>query len=295
MAVQKTVTTAPSAASTPSDGRRRLAEEDPGDGEEPGRHVGRDRGDALARQPGRCAIARRRASARSGRPRWKVEESRPAVISAERQPEARRSRSQRSGGTMPSGAEHAEQRQQAVAGARRGGEEDDGEGGMHGFAIGGSARQEPVDPAEEAAAAGATAGASSARRAGAAGAVRARARRQVFVDRLVAQLGHQVVAAALGDQLRDRGIGIAEIAEMARRGRAGRRRRPARGRLGRRSRCRCGRCRACISSSRRHRRRTRARRRGRPRSTACSRCRCPRRPARCRPRRACRRRRSGRP
>src|SRR3546814_7492172 len=44
----------------------------------------------------------------------------------------------------------------------------------------------------------------------------------ILVDRPVAHLRHQVVAAALGDQLRYVGLGVAEIAEMPGRGRAGR-------------------------------------------------------------------------
>src|SRR3546814_11567326 len=44
----------------------------------------------------------------------------------------------------------------------------------------------------------------------------------LLVDRPVAHLRHQVVAAALGDQLRYVGLGVAEIAEMPGRGRAGR-------------------------------------------------------------------------
>src|SRR5262249_22553910 len=49
-----------------------------------------------------------------------------------------------------------------------------------------------------------------------------RPRRQVLVDRSVAQFRHQVVAAALGDELGDSGLGIAEIAEMPRMDRTGR-------------------------------------------------------------------------
>ena len=46
-------------------------------------------------------------------------------------------------------------------------------------------------------------------------------RGQVLVDGLVAELGQQIEAAALGDELRDRASGIAEVAEVARAGRAG--------------------------------------------------------------------------
>ncbi len=53
--------------------------------------------------------------------------------------------SQRFGAQQAGRGRQAQQRQQAVAGAGRGREEDDGERGMHG-----SARQQPVDPAEEA-------------------------------------------------------------------------------------------------------------------------------------------------
>ena len=74
------------------------------------------------------------------------------------------------------------------------------------------------------------------------------ARRQIFVHRLVAHLRQQIVAFAGFDQLRDIGLGIAEIAEMAGAGRAG-------FHAGRRAvfgfkigRCKCGRRRACISS-----------------------------------------------
>src|SRR5690606_39182547 len=48
-----------------------------------------------------------------------------------------------------------------------------------------------------------------------------RPRRQVAVDRLVAEVGHQRHAAAFGDQPRDLRIGISEVAEMPRPGRAG--------------------------------------------------------------------------
>ena len=41
-------------------------------------------------------------------------------------------------------------------------------------------------------------------------------RRQVFVDRPVAELGHQILAAALGDHLRHRRVRVAEIAEVPR-------------------------------------------------------------------------------
>src|SRR6478752_9668032 len=51
--------------------------------------------------------------------------------------------------------------------------------------------------------------------------VAARARRQVLVDRLIAELGQQVEAAALGYQPRHRAVGVAQVAEMARSRRTG--------------------------------------------------------------------------
>ena len=51
---------------------------------------------------------------------------------------------------------------------------------------------------------------------------RSAARGQILVHRLAAHLRHQVVAAALGHQLRHRAVRIAEIAEMPRLRRAGR-------------------------------------------------------------------------
>src|SRR5690242_12996163 len=85
-----------------------------------------------------------------------------------------------------------------------------------------SARQQLVDPAEQPGAAGRYRRGQLGEGAGAAGTRLARSRRQVLVGRRVAELGHEVVAAALGDHLGYRGIGIPEIAEMARRGRASR-------------------------------------------------------------------------
>ena len=52
------------------------------------------------------------------------------------------------------------------------------------------------------------------------GAVWARPRRQVLVGRRVAELRHQVEAAALGHQARGRRVRIGEVAEVARAGRA---------------------------------------------------------------------------
>src|ERR1700759_5312813 len=46
-------------------------------------------------------------------------------------------------------------------------------------------------------------------------AVLARAWRKITVGRLVAELRHEFVAAAFGDQARNVGAGIAEVAEMA--------------------------------------------------------------------------------
>ena len=56
---------------------------------------------------------------------------------------------------------------------------------------------------------------------GAASRFAAGAGRQILVDRLVAELGQQIEAAALGHQLGHRAVGIAEVAEMARARRAG--------------------------------------------------------------------------
>ena len=43
-----------------------------------------------------------------------------------------------------------------------------------------------------------------------------RARRQIFVDGAIADLGQEIIARTRGDEARDRALRIAEIAEMAR-------------------------------------------------------------------------------
>ena len=90
-----------------------------------------------------------------------------------------------------------------------------------------SSRQDPVDPAEQSAASGGDGGRQLCGwRPGTAGGRLARSRRQVFVGRGVAHFGHEIEAAALGDELRDRRVRVVEIAEMPRprRGRSQRRR-----------------------------------------------------------------------
>src|SRR5690348_12680421 len=90
--------------------------------------------------------------------------------------------------------------------------------GCIGLRTWGSARQHPVDPAQE--------GMRSLRRRRRRGerlgwllatAIPARARRQIPVHGVIAHLRHEGVAAALGDEDRDLGFGIAQIAEMPRR------------------------------------------------------------------------------
>ena len=109
------------------------------------------------------------------------------------------------------GAE-AEPGHQPEAEAREGGEGDDRRGGMHPEAGEGRGR---ASRGSRPRASG------SGSRSGARMSMSRSRGRQVLVDRAGALLGHQVEAAAVGDEAGDRAVGVGEIAEVARAGRAG--------------------------------------------------------------------------
>ena len=215
MPVVQTVTTAPMAASNPAIATQppvRPSSTQPMPNSPAGTKVTTEATPSRDSQELRhCEKARQ---ARSGRPRWPVDDKRPAAIRPSASPMPT-SPSQKSGGMNPESAEHAKQREQAVTGARGGGEEDDGEGWMHGMRQFESMRStQPRKPPSARTGSSAGAGTDAAR-------CGVGARRQVFVGRVIAEFRHQVDAAALRHQLRDRRRGIAEIAEMPGAGRAG--------------------------------------------------------------------------
>ncbi len=112
--------------------RRDGAAEHPPGREEAGRHEGDDRGQPFARQPGGPPLRHRAPrSLRTAEVKRGGEEA--AGDRRQRQPkgdeaECRGCRNQ------PERGQQAEQCQEAIAGARSAGEDDDGKGGMHGIA-----------------------------------------------------------------------------------------------------------------------------------------------------------------
>ena len=292
MPVRQTVAAAPSAASRPASATsRRCCRAPPSRSARAsaGRKVS-ERRDALARQPGGAPLASAR-QARSGWPRC-GERGEQARGDQQRAPaRCRRAPKPRRRAAAACAPQQPEQEQQAVAGAGRGGEEDDRGRGMQRRA---QSRQHAIEPAEEAALGrrGRSARAGGSEMAGR-GPARPRAAGTGWSAGSPARASGRS-RRARPPAARPSELGIAEIAEMARAGRAGRARRPARGRLREALVVDAVDAERALLHHALLARRARARRRGRPRRTARSRCRCPRRPARCRPRRACRTRRSGR-
>ena len=201
---------------------------------------------------------------RVGWPRWRRLARSPAADEADGEGGEQE---RRCAAPAPGSAPSAEPGDQAEAEAREGGEGDDRGGGMHVRAARGVRSSQPRKP---------PASSGSGSRSGASGVDVALPRRQVLVGGPGALLRHEVDAAALGDEARDR----------ARRGRRGRRsgaRRP--GRCGRRRGCgppraargcRCGRTQSVHFFMVPAPGPSRGRRRGRPRRRGRSRCSRPR-------------------
>ena len=153
-----------------------------------------------------CDTARQ---ARSGWPRWNVDASNPAPLSASAS-SAATTPNQRVPGSAPNSVQHTEPDQHAIAGTRRRGQENDGERGVHRDST--RSIQRSTD---------APAPVVSPWRLRRRHRLRPASRRQVLVHRLVAHLRHQIEPAALGDKLRHIAVGIAEIAKVPRLRRAG--------------------------------------------------------------------------
>ena len=167
-----------------------------------------------------CATARRRARpARAARgARWRTR--RPAVMRTKASAKPTKP-SQRSAvhATSPAAERKPDQQPVARAGGRR--EQDDRIGWMHVISATACGRPRRTGARSTRWLGHGRNGGGSGRAAGRAAVVAPGPRRQVLVDRLVAELGQQVEAAALRHQLRDGAVRIAQVAEVARARRAG--------------------------------------------------------------------------